>query len=208
MKGIGIITLVAVLALGALGVGYASWSKTLTTTVTVNTGTFGVQIENVVSNDPSGTHDPAAAGTWSLSSAPYSWTGSTMSQDVASTNATLNADGDTLTITLGNVYPGYYGSVACDVLNTGSIPVKVTATQGAVTPAGNANARATDIAVTYSGVFNETGGHQINAGAKETGYITVGVGTEGGASTEPPQVASGAGSTYSFTVTVSAAQVN
>jgi hypothetical protein len=78
----------------------------------------------------------------------------------------------------------------------------VTATQGTVTPTGTGTA-ASNINVTYSGVFNDTSATQINSGADQTGYITVGVGTEGGAGSEPPVT----GGSYTFSVSLAATQV-
>jgi len=40
MKKIGLICLAVVLAVGAIGFGYANWSQTLTITEEVNTGDF------------------------------------------------------------------------------------------------------------------------------------------------------------------------
>ena len=44
MTKIGILLLVAVLALGALGVGYAAWTQAVTITGTVNTADYAVEI--------------------------------------------------------------------------------------------------------------------------------------------------------------------
>ena len=45
MKKIGLLSLALVLALGALGVGYAAWTDTITIEGTVNTGSVGGSIE-------------------------------------------------------------------------------------------------------------------------------------------------------------------
>jgi len=60
MKKIGIICLMLVLALGAMGVGYATWSQTLTITEEVNTGTFQVGVRDMGTNDDG----PALGETW------------------------------------------------------------------------------------------------------------------------------------------------
>jgi hypothetical protein len=207
MKKIGLIAIIVVLSLGIIGVGYAAWSQTINVSGSANVGTFGVKFENAASNDAGTTNDPNVAGTWTFGAPPYTWSGTTISQNVASTTGvitTVTKTNDTLTITLTNAYPGYYCSVAADVLNTGSIPVKMTAVQSAITPTGTGTA-ATDVKITYSGVFNDISGTQIAASpALQTGFITIGVGTESGASTEPPMT----GGTYTFTVTLTANQVN
>jgi len=46
MKKIGLLALALVLALGALGVGYAAWTDTVTIEGTVNTGTVDIVVEN------------------------------------------------------------------------------------------------------------------------------------------------------------------
>jgi predicted ribosomally synthesized peptide with SipW-like signal peptide len=210
MKKIGLIALIVVLSLGIIGVGYAAWTQTLNVSGTVTAATFGVKFENAASNDAGTAVDPSNAGSWTFSGTgipPYTWSGTNLTQNVASTTGvitTVTKTNDTLTITLTNAYPGYFGSVAADVLNTGTVPVKMTAVQSAITPSGTGTA-ATDINITYSGVFNDTSATQINASsAFQTGFITIGVGTEGGASTEPPMT----GGTYTFTVTLTANQVN
>ena len=42
MKKIGLLALAIVLALGALGIGYAAWTDTITINGTVNTGTVDI----------------------------------------------------------------------------------------------------------------------------------------------------------------------
>jgi hypothetical protein len=210
MKKIGLIAIVVVLALGIIGVGYAAWSQSITVSGTANVGSFGVKFENAASNDAGTANDPSSAGAWTFSGTgvpPYTWSGTNLSQNVASTTGVITSvtkTNDTLTITLTNAYPGYYGSIAADVLNTGSVPVKMTVVQSAVTPSGT-GASATDVKINYSGVFNDTSATQINASSGlQTGFITIGIGTEGGATTEPQMT----GGTYTFTVTLTATQVN
>lgn len=206
MKKVGILILSLIVALGVIGVGYSAWSQTLTMNASVGSGTFGCKFENAVSNDAGTANDPSNAGSWTFGTPPYTWAGTNLSQNVGVTTgviSTVTKTSDTLTITITNAYPGYYGSVACDVLNTGSVPIKVTATPSSITPTGSGTA-ATDIHVTYGGVFLDSA-TQINANpAFQTGYITIGVGTEGFASTEPPVT----GGTYTFNVSIVASQVS
>ena len=51
MKKIGVICLALVLALGALGVGYAMWDKTLTITATVQTGEVDAEFTEAFTDD-------------------------------------------------------------------------------------------------------------------------------------------------------------
>jgi hypothetical protein len=52
MKKIGLLSLALILALGALGVGYATWTDTVSVTGTVYTGTVEVGILDTGTNDP------------------------------------------------------------------------------------------------------------------------------------------------------------
>ena len=102
MKKIGLICLALVLALGALGVGFAMWDKTLYIDGTVNTGEV-----NAIFTTASCTEDPEVEG-----------------KDVGS--CTLTGIGEqTLTITIDNGYPCYGCTVDFTVDNIGTIPVKV-----------------------------------------------------------------------------------
>lgn len=111
MKKIGLIIMVVVLALGALGAGYAAWSQTLTINGAVAMGNLAAQFDQdsltaIYSDD-----DAAAA--------PDDGTG-------AITYDTQDANGnDEATITITNAYPGYAGTAVLTVINTGTIPIDV-----------------------------------------------------------------------------------
>lgn len=61
MKKIGLICLALVLAVGALGVGFAMWSETLVIDTTVETGTYCIGFIDQKTNDPCvGPGDPGA----------------------------------------------------------------------------------------------------------------------------------------------------
>jgi hypothetical protein len=107
MKKTGLLILVVVLALGAIGVGYAAWSQNLTVKGDVSTGTYGVKFDNEVASE----NDPLALAT--------STTGVAVS--------TADNPDDTLTITIDNGYPSYAGTATFDIVNTGSVPVKIKA---------------------------------------------------------------------------------
>jgi hypothetical protein len=59
MKKIGLLCLALVLALGTLGIGYATWSENVTIEQTVRTGDLKVGVANIMTNDSGiGQHDP------------------------------------------------------------------------------------------------------------------------------------------------------
>lgn len=139
MKKIGLLALVVVFALGALGVGYAHWSQTLYINTEVQTGEVCVGFTYAYSYDP-----PADDGTCGIihpisppddgtldSSTPRPYT--PCDKNVACCNVTLvgdpkgEHDGDpiyeTVRITLMNGYPGYYNLVNLWVANGGTVPV-------------------------------------------------------------------------------------
>jgi len=213
MKKIGLIALIVVLSLGIIGVGYAAWSQTLTLTGTVNAGKFDVEFANAVSNDAGTALDPLALGTWNFTPT-YSWTGTQGIANVASiTNGgsfitTGGSTNNTLSFTVNNAYPGYMAEVAFDVVNSSTVPVKITVTPHITAAVG----ATTDLGVTYtknSGTFTDITSGQFQTGTALTqytlgagtsnGYITIGVGSgNNGATTDPPTGAT----TGSYTVTL------
>ena len=101
MKKIGLIVLALVVALGALGAGYAAWSQDLTISGNVSTGTFDVVFQNLSTSET----DSLEQGT------------------ITADN--LAADSHSFDVTVSNGYPGYIGVANFEVKNPGSIPVKV-----------------------------------------------------------------------------------
>jgi predicted ribosomally synthesized peptide with SipW-like signal peptide len=97
MKKIGILALALIVALSAIGMGYAWWTQSLTINGTVNTGSLKVAFTGVYPN-PDGygvaTCDPGFTG-------------------------------DTLTINIDNAYPGYYNILNYSIANHGTIPAYV-----------------------------------------------------------------------------------
>ena len=76
--------------------------------------------------------DPEELGTWSYpADDPSDWTGDRYDKDVASIDCVLvnsdpDSDGDeTIEITVTDGYPSYYGSIAFDIENVGTVPVMV-----------------------------------------------------------------------------------
>lgn len=110
MKKIGIICLALVFALGALGVGFATWSGVLNITGTATTGTFGAEL-----SQPSDCTDSEDG-----------------LQDIGECSCEIV--GDTIVITVTNGYPCYTCTCYFDVHSTGTIPIKITG----ITP-GNDN---------------------------------------------------------------------
>jgi len=121
MKKIGLLSLALVLALGALGVGYAMWSDTLQIVGDVNTGEVSVIFDSQYDNDVNAL-DPMEAGSWNVSG-EVKWTGARYTKDIASTTSTFEDKSAKIIVTNG--YPCYWGSSIWDVLNDGTIPVKL-----------------------------------------------------------------------------------
>jgi hypothetical protein len=215
MKKTGLLLFAIILALGCLGVGYAYWSRTLTTTANVTSGTFNPQFGTAVTDDDGTTGnllDPTVAGTYSGST----WTvASRAVQNVGVTTALISTSAagttggwtnDTLTITMGDsthpTYPGYFATVYCTVVNNGNIPINVVDVSPAITVQSGGGAT-TDIGVSVSGVL--TGTNAIPANSFASGYITIGIGNGfNGATTDPPT----GGGTYKVTFTLTAKQFN
>lgn len=117
MKKIALLCLALVLALGALGVGYSMWDKTLTINGTVNTGEVNACFTTAVSNDPGTTIDPGK------------------DKHVGSTEVFCNDPGEegnpfhacqqNILVVVTNGYPCYESTVNFTVDNIGTIPVKV-----------------------------------------------------------------------------------
>jgi hypothetical protein len=105
MKKIGFIILALVLALGAIGAGYAAWSQNFTISGTVGTGTYVLSIAQT----------PAA------SVSPVQTVATCSVGTVTSTGS-----GAGFSITIANGFPGLTYTIPYVVSNTGSIPAKVT----------------------------------------------------------------------------------
>jgi hypothetical protein len=105
VKKTGILILVLILALGALGIGYAAWSETLTIQGEASIGSSDIAIANMSATDNNAAGDDP--GTFGV--------------------APSTGEQDTITVTLANGYPGYVGTLEFDVVNaTGnSIPNKI-----------------------------------------------------------------------------------
>jgi hypothetical protein len=124
-----IFCIIAVLALGLMGYGYAYWSSSVAINATVTTGTFALGIVPVstteaVPPDTTGTNDyvwsGGANGAAGVSSLGYS-----VGEIVGTPGATLSGytgwdSGVTETYT--NVYPDYVAGYTVNIKNLGSVP--------------------------------------------------------------------------------------
>jgi len=97
MKKIGLIVLALVVALGALGVGYAAWSDTLNITATATVGEFDVDfIDYEV----------------------------TQHSTLGGASANIIHD-DAASFSVANAYPGYWATVKYTIKNNGTVPASV-----------------------------------------------------------------------------------
>lgn len=135
---IGALFMVLVLALAGLGVGYGLWSKLLLINGIVNTGTVDAMFalaftddDNVVNNgdkDGGATPDDGECelfGTGSCDPKAFGPNPDRYDKDVGVCRAAVSADGMSLTVTVANGYPSYHCTVWFDILNSGTIPVKI-----------------------------------------------------------------------------------
>ena len=140
MKKIGLLALALVLALGSLGIGYAHWTETLNIKGNVSTGWIDVNFMSQYDNDGIRGIDPTGPGQWIFDGpdGPAVWDGPRLddpAKDVASTTSTFstwdqqqraaNETGNFAEIFIVNGYPSYWGSVAWDLKNHGSVPVEL-----------------------------------------------------------------------------------
>jgi hypothetical protein len=146
MKKIGLLLLVLVLAMGALGVGYAHWTGELNVNGTVNVGTFGAELtqDNGVITDAI---DDEMIGdeTCTLYALYAAWADAGKTQDNGHATCTVadkktdisGCADDTMTITLTDAYPCYKVWVPVDVHCLGTVPIKVWYEFGVNNPAAD-----------------------------------------------------------------------
>lgn len=137
-KKVGILALVLVLVVAALGIGIAKWSESLQIEGIVNTGEVDAGFTWQVSNDPTGwgLTDEAEFGLWptwvdgQAIPEPTDWIGARYDKDVGSIDCVLedpDVDGvnEIMQVIVTNGYPCYFGSIWFTIDNTGTIPVKI-----------------------------------------------------------------------------------
>lgn len=109
MKKIGLIILVVVLALGAIGAGYAAWSQSLYVNGSVQNGKLQAGFTDVT--------PPVDIANVTASASNYAFTN------------------DVMTVNIGNAYPGMSETIYFKVYNYGTIPETVTLTTTSPLPA-------------------------------------------------------------------------
>jgi hypothetical protein len=123
MKKIGLLCLALVLALGTLGIGYATWSANVTIEQTIETGSLTVGVRDV------GTNDDEVGDTGADPGQPEG-------KNVASCNSTnvvgteICLKGQTQYYTkveevITNAYPCYSCNITYEFANCGTIPTKL-----------------------------------------------------------------------------------
>jgi hypothetical protein len=114
--------------LGLIGYAYAAWSATVTTTASVNTGTFKLGIATAGTTDELGTNDR----TWNGTTAGTVYSAYDVGSLIDTPGSTL-ATGFTsgyytgVTETYNNVYPDYQAGYTVDIKNGGTIPIDLNA---------------------------------------------------------------------------------
>jgi hypothetical protein len=116
MKKIGLLSLALVLALGTLGIGYATWSDNVTIEQTVRTGSFEVGVANMGTNDMYGWNDPGYD----------KHVATCTSQNVSETYLFTGLDGteyfEEVTEIIENAYPCYSCNITFKFASGGSVP--------------------------------------------------------------------------------------
>jgi hypothetical protein len=108
---------VMMISLLVVGLSYAVWSKTLTISGEVNTGSLDWQFVAASCLDTSGNDYNCRDGF--AGPPPLFWTSD---KDVGITSVEIT-DPHTVTVTLANVYPSYFASINVYAVNTGTIPL-------------------------------------------------------------------------------------
>jgi hypothetical protein len=147
MKKFGLLCLALVLALGALGVGYAAWTDTIFVSGTVSTGSVCLNIEDgtygALNTCPESVNHPGVSGDinwdgWVKQvgniSCPMGYKFNTKpctDKDVAWTtfSPVLDDKGNIveLQVTVHNAYPHFLSHISFEVCNCGTVPVKIEA---------------------------------------------------------------------------------
>jgi len=119
MKKIGLLMLALVMALGALGIGYAKWSDTVTITGNVNSGSVCWTF-----TDPLTSIDPDDPPTIDWTCNPGFTNVRRLDKNVGNTTVSFT-DPHHVQVTLNNTYPCYYNSISLHEISCGTIPVKL-----------------------------------------------------------------------------------
>jgi len=123
MKKIGLLALAIVLALGALGIGYAAWTDTVTISGTVNTGTVDLQV-----TDYSGTWAwkvPGAANGELVITTENVAPANALTPAVAYGYAAQGGTPDEIVVTFDNLFPCIDFQADATLTYVGTVPVKI-----------------------------------------------------------------------------------
>ncbi len=136
MKKLGLICLVLIIALGAIGAGYAAWTDILQVNGTVTTGLLAWEITSAGCKDNfEGVPDPIVTVWPNVGYSAVNYAGPTKLHlgpaDSEFPSSDTDRDGqtghlDTLYVVLQDAYPGYVEKIDFDVINKGTIPLKFT----------------------------------------------------------------------------------
>ncbi len=176
MKKLGFLVLTLIFGLSVMGLGYASWTDTLTIVGNIGTGIWSdgndFSFDYIATNDPIGSSDPYTSGSWTRQEdGDIEWSGLHQSPDhlsIPRETITISPDGKTLTIevNVGHNVPkrDYYGSVYCGIKNDGTLPVKIVNAEwdaeGTLSTAGNPP----QMIVSLGGVLDEDNDTRIEPG--------------------------------------------
>ena len=176
MKKISLIMITFILALGLTGAGYAMWSDSIDIDAGLTIGNVEAVFWQAVTNDPSAEGaDPRVKGEWTAWTLGAeldgsAWTGGGTSSNEKAAYTTVSGQGtDTLTIIMDKAYVGYYGSVGCTIMNTGSVPIKVENVTAVITPP--TTGAVSDVEVTFSGALDTTNLTVIDPGEEVLGGV-------------------------------------
>jgi hypothetical protein len=118
---VGTMFLILVIALAAVGVGYAFWSETLTIQGTVQTGEVDVEFSTYLPVECVDTQTGLCEEEPALKDGAANCT-----VEWGKNNTDEGDDGsDLLTVTVTGMYPSYHCKVSFDVTSTGNVPVHV-----------------------------------------------------------------------------------
>ena len=165
MKKIGFICLALVFALGALGVGFATWSQTLTIEEEVNTGEFCVGILDVGTDDPPPALNEAGGMLY-----PADSTEGTLDPGYTKNVASAESENidekciheDTqyyhkVKETITNGYPSYTCTIELRFANCGTVPAKGSTVTKVVAPGGDPDGLAEFVEITGWNLVDEAG---------------------------------------------------
>lgn len=128
MKKKALLVVGLALLMATAGVVYAHWTDTLNTNAQITTGNLVVGWAAApYTDDPGASNDPSNMIRCTGGVCAYPGSGLTR-YDRHVGQCEVVANGDTLTITIGNAYPSYHCSVFAAVLNSGTIPLKADGT--------------------------------------------------------------------------------